>query len=142
MRRRKKSERATVEIRGASGAVWMEALDPMPDDGTAPGEVLLRVDVSSSGFVGCMFPWVRASALREFADALEQILVRRNGEAVLSGGDNDFGLRVAWVERDLGSRQADTGHITCYADAATDGGPHANVRGSDWTSPSLGWPVW
>jgi hypothetical protein len=55
------------------------------------------------------------------------MLARRAGEAALPGGADDFDLRVAWVERDLGPRLAATGHITCYADAATVGGPHANV---------------
>src|SRR5262245_18699041 len=70
-----------MEIRGSSGAVWVEALDPDPDDGTDPGEVLLRVDVSSCGFTGCMFPCIRASALREFAAALDGLRGRKTGEA-------------------------------------------------------------
>ena len=112
-----------LEIRGASGAVWVEALDPNPDDGIAPGEVLLRVDVSSGGFTGRMFPCVRASHLREFAAALQGLRDRRAGDAILPGVDDSFFFRVAWEERDCGLHLAATGRITCYAG---DGAPHAN----------------
>jgi hypothetical protein len=125
-----------LEIRGASGAVWVEALEPDPDDGTAPGEVLLRVDVSSGGFTGCMFPCVRASDLRGFATALEGLRGRRAGDAVLPGVINTFVLRVAWEERGCGSHLAATGRITCYA---ADGAPHANELrfGLDFPSAAL-----
>lgn len=118
-----------MELRGSSGAVWVEALDPDPDDGTAPGEILLRVDVSNCGFVGWAFPCVRATALQGFAAALEAMCERQTGQALLPGlrGDADgFSLRVAWVDRGNWRCLAATGRITRYANVATDGGPHAN----------------
>jgi hypothetical protein len=112
-----------MEIRGASGAVWVEALDPNPDDGTAPGEILLRVDVSSGGFTGCMFPCVRASDLRRFATSLEGLHCRRSGYALLPGVADNFALRIAWEERVCGAHLAATGRITCNA---ADGAPYLN----------------
>jgi hypothetical protein len=116
-----------VEIRGSSGAVWAKAFEPYPGEVPRPGELDLRVDVSTCGFTGYLVPTVQATALRAFLTALEAMQTDRDGEAVLPGVTDEFTLRIAWEERAGGRRLAATGRITRYADAATDGGPHANV---------------
>ena len=127
-----------MQIRGSSGSIWLDVLERYPGDPAPAGEVELCLDVSSSGFVGRMFPWVKAAALQEFLSALEAMQARRTGSAVLPGITADFGLRFAWEERPCGVHLAATGKITSYADY-TDGGPHTNVLqfGMDLPSGSL-----
>jgi hypothetical protein len=114
-----------MEIRGSSGAIWVEVLEPYSDEDPAPGEVQLRVDVSSCGFIGRMLPCVEVGTLHAFVALLE--LMNQAEAAILPGITADFRLQVAWVERSGRSRLAATGQITNYADVGTDGGPHANV---------------